>query len=62
MDSAHLGLIMWVTLFTLSWWARRRTLRKAPVSRNTRARHDGTGKWEQVAPMDECFDDLEDDW
>lgn len=59
MSSADLGLLMWIAMFALSIWARRAHRRR--VSRNARAPHAGTGKkWEQVAPMDECFDDLED--
>lgn len=54
--SADIGVLMWVAMFWLSIVIRRRALRKKAVSRNTQ-----TGaKWEQIAPMDECFDDLED--
>lgn len=55
-QSADLGLLMWLGLIWLTWWNRQRVLRKKTkaVSRNTAA------KWEQIAPMDECFDDLED--
>jgi hypothetical protein len=57
MDSAELGWLMWAGAFVLSYLIRRWALRgRKTVSRNTQ-----TGaKWEQVAPMDECFDDLED--
>lgn len=57
MASADLGLLMWITMFALSIWARRAHRRR--VSRNAGPNRTGK-KWEQVAPMDECFDDLED--
>lgn len=54
-QSADLGLLMWAALFWFGFWIRRCMTRKTKaVSRNTAA------KWEQIAPMDECFDDLED--
>lgn len=56
MDSASLGALMWLGLFWLAYAIKKRADRRR-VSRNTSARQDGTGKWEQVAPMDECFDD-----
>lgn len=54
-QSADLGVLLWAALIWLACWNSRRVRRKA-VSRNAKTGH----KWEQIAPMDECFDDLED--
>lgn len=40
-------------------WGKRARDRAAWVSRNTTAVKSGA-KWEQIAPMEECFDQLDD--
>lgn len=56
MDTEIAGALMWLGMFSLAWWNKRRHNRK--VSRNTGPSKTGH-KWEQIAPMDECFDDLD---
>lgn len=63
MDSVALGWLMWIAMFMASVWIRRRVKSPSRVSGNTGRRTAAaqTGpKWEQIAPLDECFE--EDDW
>lgn len=57
-------LLVWCLLFWISLRIRKWGLRRLDELGKTDrvSRNPQTGKkWEQIAPMDECFDDEEDD-
>lgn len=51
-----LGLALWVLLIWGVFRIRRASLRFLETNK-----HKGQKKWEQIAPMEECFDDNEED-
>lgn len=56
-----IGLLMWVGLFYLAWRARRKHRQRAGARSSTVSRNPDNPKWQQDAPMPECFDEMDEE-